>query len=234
MGKPTLTWSTSSGGLFNNTFVADTSPPATHANGDPILDTEGNPAVPITNYKKTRNYNLNPATGTEGTAGYVAAYYTTSYTSSNPAASFNGNHMIAIKGGVYEKAEFITSQLGASAKPTTGNDIHANNVVFVDTGSAPSPLSFGPKIAAADNNPSLSVPLPRDQDPNQSMSPHQVSKGSNVESNVGWVATTLNATAGFHSNSTSTPFSQGSPTPTYTGLGPAPASFISGTSTLTS
>ena len=63
MGLPTLTWSTS-GILYNNTFVFDSSAPATHANGDPILDTEGNPAVPITNYKKTRNYNLNPATGT--------------------------------------------------------------------------------------------------------------------------------------------------------------------------
>ena len=222
MGLPTLTWSTS-GILYNNAFVFDSSAPATHANGQSI------PGIPVDNYKKTRNYNLNPATGTPDTPSYVAPYYTTSYTSTNPS----NDNLIAIKGGVYEKAEFITSQSGASAKPTTGNDIHANNVVFVDTGST-SPLSFGPIIAASDNNPSLGVPLPRDQDPNQSMSPHQVSKGSNVESNVGWVATTLNATAGFHTNTTSTPFNQSAPSPTLSGLGPAPASFIASGPTLSS
>ena len=224
MGKPTLTWSTTEGLLYNNAFVFDSSAPATHANGQSI------PGVPVDNYKKTRQITYIPGSGTEdGTAGNPAPSESTSYTSSNPS----NDNLVAIKGGVYEKAEFITSQSGASAKPTTGNDIHANNVVFVDTGSSPSPLSFGPPIAAADNNPSLSVPLPRDQDPNQSSTTYKVSQGSNVESNVGWVATTLNATAGFHTNTTSTPFNQGGTSP-FSGLGPAPASFIAGRTTLES
>ena len=175
MGKPTLTWSTTEGLLYNNTFVFDSSAPATHANGQSI------PGVPVDNYKKTRQITYIPGSGTEdGTAGNPAPSESTSYTSSNPS----NDNLVAIKGGVYEKAEFITSQSGASAKPTTGNDIHANNVVFVDTGSV-SPLSFGPgpPFPAAGGNPD----------------------GANIESNVGWVATTLNATAGFHTNSSATP-----------------------------
>ena len=200
MGKPTLTWSTTEGLLYNNAFVFDSSAPATHANGQSI------PGVPVDNYKKTRNYNLNPGSGTEGQPNYVAPFYTTSYTSSNPS----NDNLVAIKGGVYEKAEFITSQSGASAKPTTGNDIHANNVVFVDTGST-SPLSFGPIIAASDNNPGAGL--------------GPASRGSNVESNVGWVATTLNATAGFHTNNSATPFS-GFPVPSALSSLPAGMPFL--------
>ena len=138
MGKPTLTWSTSSGVLFNNTFVADTSPPASDLEGNPI------PGIPITNYQRTRQYTSYDVTtpGTGGDPPSTQTLYHTDYTSTNPS----NNNLIAIKGGVYEKAEFITSQSGASAKPTTGNDIHANNVVFVDTGST-SPLVFGPVIS---------------------------------------------------------------------------------------
>ena len=65
MGEPTLNWSfppstvdpsspsTNSVGkfLYNNTFVADSSESPRHANGDLILDTEGNPALPIILYK---------------------------------------------------------------------------------------------------------------------------------------------------------------------------------------
>ena len=77
MGEPTLKWSyppstvdpsspsTNSVGkfLYNNAFVFDSSAPATHANGDPILDSNGNPAVPLTNYKKTRQYLENHSRG---------------------------------------------------------------------------------------------------------------------------------------------------------------------------
>ena len=62
MGKPTLTWSTSSGVLFNNTFVADTSPPASDLEGNPI------PGIPITNYQRTRIYSPYTHT-TPGTGG---------------------------------------------------------------------------------------------------------------------------------------------------------------------
>ena len=192
MGEPTLKWSyppstvdpsspsTNSVGkfLYNNAFVFDSSAPATHANGDPILDSNGNPAVPITNYKKTRSITHDPGSGTEGDPGYVAPTTTTSYTSSNPVH----NNLIALKGGVYEKAEFITSTIGSTSYPTTGNPAFQDNVVFIDSGSV-SPLSFGPIIPYADGN----------------------SQGANIEANVGWTASTLNATAGFHSNNRSTP-----------------------------
>ena len=97
MGEPTLKWSfppstvdpsspsTNSVGkfLYNNTFVADSSPPATHANGQSI------PGIPVENYKKTRNISYDPGSGTEGQPGYVAPTTTTSYTSSNPAGNNN-------------------------------------------------------------------------------------------------------------------------------------------------
>ena len=77
MGLPTLTWSTS-GILYNNAFVFDSSAPATHANGQSI------PGIPITNYKKTRSITHDAGSGTEGSPDYVAPTTTTSYTSSNP------------------------------------------------------------------------------------------------------------------------------------------------------
>ena len=190
MGEPTLKWSfppstvdpsspsTNSVGkfLYNNAFVADSSAPATHANGQSI------PGIPIELYKKTRSISHDPGSGTEGDPGYVAPTTTVSYTSTNPAGN---NNLIALKGGVYEKAEFITSTIGSTAYPTTGNPAFQNNVVFIDSGST-SPLSYGPTIAYSDGN----------------------SQGSNIEANVGWTASTLNATAGFHSNNNSTPFGQ--------------------------
>ena len=75
MGLPTLTWSTS-GILYNNTFVFDSSAPATHANGQSIH------GVPVDNYKKTRQITYIPGSGTEdGTAGNPAPSESTSYTS---------------------------------------------------------------------------------------------------------------------------------------------------------
>ena len=183
MGEPTLKWSfppstvdpsspsTNSVGkfLYNNAFVFDSSAPATHANGQSI------PGIPVENYKKTRNISHTPAS--EGPSPSPAVT-TTTYTSTNPVH----NNLIALKGGVYEKAEFITSTIGSSSYPTTGNPAFQNNVVFIDSGSV-SPLSFGPIIPYADGN----------------------SQGANIEANVGWTASTLNATAGFHSNNQSTP-----------------------------
>ena len=85
--------------------------------------------------------------------------------------------------GVYEKAEFISSTTGASSKPTAGTP-YGNNVVFIDTGST-SPLSYGPIV------PYSTV---------QGTGTAGTGLGSNIESNVGWTASTINATAGFHSN----------------------------------
>ena len=190
MGIPTLTWSTPTNTtnnpgqvLYNNSYVYDSSAPATHANGDPILDSNGNPAVPVINYKKTRIYNYNPGSGTEGNPGYTAPFYTTGYTSTNP----HHNNMIVIKGGVYEKAEFISSTAGASSKPTTGTH-YGNNVVFIDTGDA-SP------------NPSVNGPIvPYSTVQGTQAAPAGSGLGSNIESNVGWTASTISATAGFHTN----------------------------------
>ena len=164
MGKPTLTWSTTGGILYNNAYVYDSSGP------NPA------PGVPVENYKKTRYYVYHEGSGTEGQPNYVAPYYTTSYTSTNP----HHNNMIAIKGGVYEKAEFITSTAGSANKPSVGTSF-GTNVVFIDSGST-SPLSYGPIIPYADGD----------------------SKGANIEANVGWTASTSNATAGFHANNTKT------------------------------
>ena len=187
MGEPTLKWSfppstvdpsspsTNSVGkfLYNNAFVFDSSAPATHANGQSI------PGIPVTLYKKTRNISHDPGSGTEGQPGYEAPTTTTSYTSTNPV----NNNLIALKGGVYEKAEFITSTIGSTSYPTTGNPAFQNNVVFIDSGGDG---TIGPTIPYADGN----------------------SQGANIEANVGWTASTLNATAGFHSNNNSTPFGQ--------------------------
>ena len=81
MGKPTLTWSTSSGVLFNNTFVADTSSPASDLEGNPI------PGIPVTNYQRTRQYTsyetTPPATPSDPNPSPVINYHT-DYTSTNP------------------------------------------------------------------------------------------------------------------------------------------------------
>ena len=176
MGIPTLTWSTPTNTtnnpgqvLYNNSYVYDSSGP------NPA------PGVPVDNYQKTRIYNYNPGSGTEGNPGYVAPYYTTGYTSTNP----HHNNMIVIKGGVYEKAEFISSTAGASSKPTTGTH-YGNNVVFIDTGST-SPLSYGPIV-------------PYSTVQGTQAAPAGSGLGSNIESNVGWTASTISATAGFHTN----------------------------------
>ena len=215
MGKPTLTWSTSSGVLFNNTFVADTSPPASDLEGNPI------PGIPVTNYQRTRQYTsyetTPPSTPSDPNPSPVINYHT-DYTSTNPS----NNNLIAIKGGVYEKAEFITSQSGASAKPTTGNPVHQNNVVFIMSGETYD-IGGGVKRAANTVGHSQGPILPSGPGP----------AGANIEANVGWTGSTLNATAGFHTNTTSTPFDQGGTSP-YSGLGPAPASFITGRTTLES
>ena len=185
MGEPTLKWSfppstvdssspsTNSVGkfLYNNAFVADSSAPATHANGQSI------PGIPIELYKKTRTISHTPATTSPSPSPAVT---TTTYTSTNPAGN---NNLIALKGGVYEKAEFITSTIGSTTYPTTGNPAFQNNVVFIDSGGDG---TIGPPIPYADGN----------------------SQGANIEANVGWTASTLNATAGFHSNNQSTPFGQ--------------------------
>ena len=191
MGIPALTWNTQNKDgvspaeidpiLYNNAYVYDSSP------ASPI------DGVPVENYKKTRIYNYNPGSGTEGSPSYVAPYYTTAYTSTNP----HHNNMIAIKGGVYEKAEFSTCTTGGTTNPTAGVS-YGNNVVFVDTGSA-SPLNYGPIIAySSGDSPQL---------------------GANIEANVGWVATTVNATAGIHTNNFTSSAGNYSPSnPSYAGI----------------
>ena len=213
MGLPTLTWSTSDGLLYNNTFVADTSPPATGQDGSPI------PGIPVTNYQRTRQYTpyTHTTPGTGGDPPSTETRYHTDYTSTNPS----NNNLIAIKGGVYEKAEFITSQSGASAKPTTGNPVHQNNVVFIMQGDTYTVGSVQRAANAAGH--SVGPILPSGPAP----------AGANIEANVGWTGSTINATAGFHTNTSATPFNQSAPSPTLSGIGPAPATSFS-TSTLSS
>ena len=105
--------------------------------------------------------------------------------------------MVVIKGGVYEKAEFTTCTSGGTTNPTAGVS-YGNNAVFVDTGSS-SPLVYGPIIAySTGDSPQL---------------------GANIEANVGWVATTVNATAGIHTNNFSSVAGSYSPSsPSYAGI----------------
>ena len=164
------------------------------------------PGVPVDNYQKTRYYlSANTAVPGSSPTSYETTY-STNYTSTNqgpPTVAGGGatpqsvsspgtavhDNMIAIKGGVYEKAEFITSTIGGGGKAQDtigdglGNNNYRNNVVFIDTGST-SPLSYGPIV------PYSTV---------QGTGTAGSGLGSNIESNVGWTASTINATAGFHS-----------------------------------
>ena len=192
MGIPALTWNTQE------------SEGVSPAEIDPILYNNAyvydtSPAspidgVPVELFKKTRQYTYNAGSGTEdGSPGNPAPYYSTSYTSTNP----HHNNMVVIKGGVYEKAEFTTCTSGGTTNPTAGVS-YGNNVVFVDTGSS-SPLVYGPIIAySTGDSPQL---------------------GANIEANVGWVATTVNATAGIHTNNFSSVAGSYSPSsPSYAGI----------------
>ena len=203
MGIPALTWNTQNKEgvspaeidpiLYNNAYVYDTSP------ASPI------DGVPVELFKKTRYYTYNAGSGTEGEHGYVAPYYTVGYSSTNP----HHDNMVAIKGGVYEKAEFTTCTSGGTSNPTAGVS-YGNNVIFVDTGSS-SPLVYGPIIAySSGDSPQL---------------------GANIEANVGWVATTVNATAGIHTNNHISVAGNYSPSsPSYAGI-PLNLSSISWTGT---
>ncbi len=136
----------------------------------------------VDNYNKARTYGTHTYTENEESVTETATIYV-----NNPS----GNGMVVIVGGVYEKCEFITSSIGGSAKPAGGNPAYQNNVVFIDSGSGGASgniagsgswnsgtLSYGPILAYSDGN----------------------SLGSNIEANVGWVASTINSTAGFHTN----------------------------------